>query len=308
MPILLLLLAMTSYGADTETVAFSVPTETQKEVDAPIGKLSAQLGGALTTGNSVYYSVSGGLNGSFRWKRSQIAGSFDGQYVRGIADTNSDGRLDEDERLLGLIDTARQLGGLIRYDWFVSDRSSIYGILGALSQPFAGLDIRGHEQIGYGHAVVKTPDALFRIELGLDYAQEKYVQEIDPNFNMFLAGRIMMAAEYTFNQHVKISNTLEVYENVFDVNDLRLYNVATLSTKISDRFSLNLSHRLAFDNVPVEGYQSLDQSTFVTLVANIFNNETKKVPNDTSPCEEKGNQSRFYTPPVMFSPPGQGDT
>ena len=125
---------------------------------------------------------------------------------------------------------------------------------------------------------------------------------------MFLAGRIMMTAEHTFNQHVKISDTLEVYENVFDVNDLRIYNIATLSTKLSDRFSLNISHRLAFDNVPVQGYQPLDQSTFVTLVANIFDNEKKDPPKDKNPCEEPGNQSRFYSPPAMFSPPSRGDT
>jgi putative salt-induced outer membrane protein YdiY len=52
--------------------------------------------------------------------------------------------------------------------------------------------------------------------------------------------------------------------------DVRLLNTAAINTKLSDVFTLKLSNQLTFDNVPVEGFQKLDQTTMVTFVASIF--------------------------------------
>ena len=49
-----------------------------------------------------------------------------------------------------------------------------------------------------------------------------------------------------------------------------MLNAAAFSAKLSDKFSIKLSHQLTFDNVPVEGFRTLDQTTLVTLVATVL--------------------------------------
>ena len=67
-----------------------------------------------------------------------------------------------------------------------------------------------------------------------------------------------------------MGDTAEIYENVVDPADLRVLNTAFLTSKISDKLSLKLSHTLTFDNVPVEGFRPLDQVTMLTLVATLL--------------------------------------
>jgi hypothetical protein len=69
---------------------------------------------------------------------------------------------------------------------------------------------------------------------------------------------------------VVISETIEVYESVLDFEDVRLLNTASLTSSLSGKLSLKLSHTLIFDNVPVEGFEPLDQTTMITLVATLL--------------------------------------
>ena len=63
---------------------------------------------------------------------------------------------------------------------------------------------------------------------------------------------------------------MEVYESLLDTSDLRVLNNAALTVEMSTTFSLKLSHALIWDNVPVEGFERLDQTTMATLVASIL--------------------------------------
>ena len=63
---------------------------------------------------------------------------------------------------------------------------------------------------------------------------------------------------------------VQIYESIFQPRDLRLINEATFSTKITGIFSLKLSNLLLYDNVPVEGFRKFDQTTLVTIVADLI--------------------------------------
>ena len=68
-----------------------------------------------------------------------------------------------------------------------------------------------------------------RTELGIDVAQENYIDGIDPNNASVIAGRLLVGFTYSFNENVSFEENAEVYENVLDPADLRVLNNAAVS-------------------------------------------------------------------------------
>lgn len=263
------LLSLLGVAAAAEST-FAGTTKDGASIEKPEGKLTAEAGAALTTGNSEFYTLTSGLNGSYRWERSKLA--LVGGIVVGSArvDADANGTLSEAERQVPMAENARRMFADARYDLFLSGKDSLYVLAGAFHDPFAGFDSRTHEQIGYSRALLKNEKTTLVGELGADWAQENYVEGIDPNYANIIAARAMVGLSHKFTEGVGFEDTLEAYENVQNLDDLRVLNKASLVSSLSKKFSLKLSHQLIFDNVPVEGYRKLDQTMQVTLVASIL--------------------------------------
>ena len=230
----------------------------------------AELGGSHATGKVVFYTVNGGVVASHRWKMNKLSGAMGIQVGKAVADANGDGHLDAAERRIGLVENSRRYEAESRYDRFVGKRDSLYVLVGGFVDPFAGYDLRTHEQVGYSRQLVKNDETSWVVEFGVDYAQENYVDGVVPNSAHIVAARLMTAFTHQFSEGVAIGDTLEIYENVVTPEDLRLLNTGFVSSKISDKLSLKISHTLTFDNVPVEGFQPLDQVSMLTLVATLL--------------------------------------
>lgn len=265
---LIIALACVAWAEDSEFVgAEQPPAEAPAEVE---NTLSAELGGTLVTGNAVFYAVNGALAGSSRWNRNKLSVGGGVNIGAAQSDTDGDGLLSAAERSAGFTQNVKRYWAEGRYDRFVTDRDSLYVLAGAFVDPFAGYDLRSHEQIGYSRLLVDAEATSLRAELGFDVAQENYVEGIDPNRADIYAGRLLVGVSHKFNDAVGFTDTFELYENVVDLSDLRMLNTATLSSALSTKLSVKLSHALVFDNVPVEGFVSLDQTTMLTLVASIL--------------------------------------
>lgn len=273
---MLTVFALTSLGfaADTD---FSETKKDGAAVEEPEARLTAELGGALTTGNSEFYTLTGGVNGSYRWQRSQLA--IKGGAIVGSSriDGDGDGTLSEAEREEPMAPNARRLYADGRYDLFLSANDSLYLLAGAYTDRFAGFDLRTHEQIGYSRLLVKNDSTSLVGELGFDVAQENYIEGVEPNTANIFAARGMLAFTHKFSESVGIEDTFEIYENVVDPADLRILNSASLVSALSSKLSLKLSHNLIFDNRPVgfddeatATFRKLDQTMQVTLVASIL--------------------------------------
>ena len=237
-------------------------------------QLSAELGTSVATGNAIFYTVAGSVAASHEWQRNKL-GVVGGINIGGAkSDLDGDGLLSAAERAADYQDNVKRYFTEARYDRFFSDVDSLYVLAGAFHDPFAGYDLRSHEQLGYSRRWIKNDTTEFATEVGFDYAQEDYTQEAidggsEPYQDVF-AARVMLGLSHKFNDNVAFTDTFEVYENVIDTKDLRLLNTAAVSATLSTKLSLKLSHSLIFDNVPVEGFVSLDQTTMATLVANIL--------------------------------------
>ncbi len=269
-----LLITFGAWAAEPE-FAGTIKEVDELEVDKPVGKLAAEFGGALTTGNSEFYTLTAGINGSYRWQRSRfhlVGGAVNGSSR---VDTDGNGTLSEAERAEPMVESARRFYADLRYDFFLSKNDSLYVLIGAFHDRFGGYDLRSHEQIGYSRMLVNTDDTQLVVELGVDFAQENYVDGVEPNQQNILAGRTMIGITHKFSEGVGFQDTLEVFENLLQPADLRVLNSASLVSSLSTKLSLKLSHNLIFDNRPVgydtpEAYRKLDQTMQVTLVASIL--------------------------------------
>lgn len=284
------LTAGAAFAQDAAEVAFDETVKATEVVDAPEGKWSAELGGTMTTGNADFIAINGGTAASYRWNQNKLSGDAGVSMVKSRVDANGDGRLDDDEREFDREWSAQKITAKARYDRFIGERNSLYLLAAGERDTFAGFDYRVHEQIGYSRVLLDKENTDVVAEIGVDYAQEEYVElvecfpgQVDDEGNAcvaveenyavdytFPAARVMVGFSHNFNDNVSFSDEVEIYENLIDFADFRLNNTAVLSTKLSDKFSLKLSHRLAFDNVPVPDFRKLDQTTMVTFVASIF--------------------------------------
>jgi putative salt-induced outer membrane protein YdiY len=248
--------------------AAALPTFTQSGVvEVPLTRVSAELGGAWSSGNTEGYTLNAAIGGAHRWKRSQASLSLGANLGRAAVDTDGDGHIEQDERAAGMVETARHYTGEVRYDLFVSPGDSVYARSGALVDTFAGYDWRGSAGAGWSHSVVKSLDAVLVVELGGEYAREDYVDGVTPNAQDVVSLRALVGGWYTFNAAVKIEDRVEVFENVLQLDDVRVLNTISLTAGLTDRLAVRLSDALAYDHVPVEGYAPLDNTTLVTLVA-----------------------------------------
>ena len=249
-------------------------SETDKELgvaDASETHLSAELGASLTTGNTDFWTVQSTLDGSHRQEANKVGLVAGALWGRAVADADEDGTLSKEEIAAGRVDNARKVYGDLRYDRYLGERkNSLYVLGGALHDPFSGYDLRTHEQLGYSRLLIDSSTTELVAEIGIDYAQEDYVDGVDPNAANILAGRAMFGLTHSLNETVGVADSVEVYENLRDFEDARVLNTASLNVALNENLGLKVSHQLTWDNVPVEGYRKLDQTAMMTVVASIL--------------------------------------
>lgn len=278
---LVLALATLLGPAHAQETEFAGTADPAEEAEKPETELSAEVGFANASGNVEFWLLNGAANARHKWARNQLGLVLAANVGKSRVDQNDDGFLGPDDRAVDMQENSRRYAADARYDRFFGERNSLYVLAGAFVDPFAGYDLRTHEQIGYSRVLVATEDTDLKVELGADYAQENYVDELGVENQDIIAARLLVGFGHAFNESVKFTDTVEVYENVLQTEDVRVLNTAGLSSKLSDVFSLKLSHALIFDNVPAgfdpetETYgdnelRKLDMVTTATLVASIF--------------------------------------
>lgn len=265
---LIMLLAGLASAQDAE---FAETEKAVEEAEKPETSLSAEFGGALAAGNSAAYSLSAGIGGSHKWSTNKFTFGAGGLFGQSVADGDGDGVLSNTERDVGYVTNQQQATADVRYDRFFGDKNSVYFLAGALIDPFAGYDSRTHEQIGYSRSFINNDDTTLVGEIGFDWAQENYVADVDPNYQDIFAARGMVGFKHTFNESVSFQDTLEVYPNLVDLEDVRLLNTASLAAKLSDKLGFKTSYNLRFDNVPVSpAYRKTDHSLTASLVVTVL--------------------------------------
>ena len=272
---LVVLMMNAALARDVDTIDFKETEKAIEEAEAPEADLSAEVGGAVTTGNTDFWTVKGTLNGGYRWAANKVTLTAMGLTGRNRADGDADGILSESEREVDRQLNALKFDSNLRYDRFLGPKASIYAMGGAYVDTFAGIEYRFTEQAGYSRSLVETDTTQLMVELGAAVIQESRVipsprPDDFEDYETIFAARALIGLSHTFNENVKFSETIEAYENILSPMDLRLINRAALTTQLSENLALKLSNDLYFDNTPVENFRQLDQTTMLSVVASIL--------------------------------------
>lgn len=265
--------------AQAQDPAYDHVKATEAALEKPDTDLTANLGFTYASGNAVFIAVNGGVTAAHKWGQNRFTFVAGTNLNLAKIDADANGTLDDAERAKKLTWTSQRVASSARYDRFFGAKDSLYVSGGFERDALAGLLWRFNEQFGYARVLVGTDSTKVNLEAGVAYAEENFATGADADGNPiyteildndYLAARVFFGASHSFNKYVSLSDNVEMFENLFTPADFRLTNALTLSTKLSDKFSINVGHQLAFDNQPVEGFQKVDQTTMLTLVASIF--------------------------------------
>jgi hypothetical protein len=230
--------------------------------------LSGALAGSLVTGSTSLGTLEAGTELGWRGARVGIGAIGSARLGRGAVDADGSGHLSRRERRSRWVETAKRLEGDLRLDHRLGARHVVYGVAGALTDPFAGFALRTHEQVGLGRLLVDTPTTDLVAELGVDVAQERYVDTVELGDASVVAGRLWVGLAHRFGK-VGWRQTVEVFENLQSYTDVRVLHGASLVAPLGAGLALEPTHTLAWDSQPLDGYAALDQTTLLRLVASL---------------------------------------
>jgi putative salt-induced outer membrane protein YdiY len=235
---------------------------------------TVQAGGILNTGNTRSLSLSGGSRLSLKRARNVFAAAITATYgTASLRDptTNEFG---------DYVNSSENVTGSARYDRFLSEMDALFVSVGALHDPFAGLDIRMQGQAGYLRNFFKYSEGKHRFwgEVGYDLTYDNFEPDplLDADGNrldgsqVIHSGRLFVGYDNHVNENVTFLTGVEALLDVQDVDNLRLNSVSELRSKISGKLQLGLQFSLRFDNVPVEGTEKLDTTTTLNLLYSLL--------------------------------------
>ncbi|MCX4241850.1 DUF481 domain-containing protein [Paraliomyxa miuraensis] len=237
------------------------------------------FGALVATGNARSTAITGGTNFLIRRGRHQVLANFLGNYGSARADGQS-----EPEPTVG------NLQGRARYDLFVADRWSLFGMVTARHDPFQRLDLRLNVDPGVAFYVINEQKQKLYAEAGYDFqydvrADSAIAYEADGETPIYTAQGELVYLPRTRTTHaarlaagygnklveaVSFATDLEYLQSLQQATRWRLNWNTSFSTLLVSKLSMSATFTLRLDNDPLPGVVSLDTLTSVNLVYRFF--------------------------------------
>lgn len=237
------------------------------------------FGALFGTGNARSTAITGGTNFRLRRSRHQIGASFLGNYGRAAIGAGTEP-----------VDTVGNLQGRARYDLFLGERWSLFGMVTARHDPFQRLDLRLNLDPGAAFYLINGQKEQLRIEAGYDFQLDvrdaetaiEYEQDGTPvydaqgEFVHLPRTRSTHAARLATGYSNKLSDAfgfatdLEYLQSLLEGQRWRLNWNTSVSAQLVTKLSLAATFTLRLDNDPLAGVRHLDTLSSVNLVYRFF--------------------------------------
>jgi putative salt-induced outer membrane protein YdiY len=212
---------------------------------------SVSLGVTLTRGNS---------------ETTTIAGSFDAERKveenRWTVKAWYNGSSQEDPDTGESQTTAKNYGGQVQYDRFVTEK--LYWLANAKGErdELAALQLRATGGLGVGYQFQDTETFDLNGEAGLNYVHEDLEGE---GPNEFLAARLAYNAGYTWTETTKLGQAMELFPSLEDSDDWTGKLDTHADVSMTEAMFLRVQHVLDYDNTPAGGSNKADNRFIVTV-------------------------------------------
>ena len=207
----------------------------------------AEVGIVATSGNSSGTNFSLGNAFKYAWTNAEL--TVDAKALRAESSTtnlsNPDGtvRVTETKTV-----TAENylLGGKYR----MTIRDALYWYAGAswYKDVFAGLDGRTLAGAGVGYTILKTARHELKAEGGADYTREVLLD--DQGTHTFASAHGFMGYAFQFSQKGKLTEDLNVFDNLSDSADWRAVSMTALTAGLTDKLAVKVSYAVIYANRP----------------------------------------------------------
>lgn len=167
----------------------------------------------------------------------------------------------------GYVTTQRRVGGGIKYDYFLTDRSYVLATTRALGDTIANLDLRYTAGAGVGYTLLDDGKDLLLFEVGLSYFNESYRTFTAPNPSSvdYLAARVAYRYEHPLSDATKLVHRAEAFPSLEDKEDFYAQVTTELTTSLTESMIATLTHVFDFDNTPAVGFKRADHRVILSV-------------------------------------------
>lgn len=231
---------------------------------APTWTGSFNFTGVNTTGNTEIRSAGLAFDASRRSEVDRItvdaAWSYAQNKDRGATNASSS----------GYVTTQRRVGGGLKYDYYLSDRSYALATTRVLGDTIANLELRYTAGAGIGYTLIDDGKDLFLFEAGLSYLNESY-RDLSafpanaPSSVDYLAARIAYRYEHPLSDQTKLVHRAEAFPSLEDKDDFYCQVTTEVSTSLTDSMIATVTHVLDYDNTPSFGFKRADNRVVLSV-------------------------------------------
>ncbi len=236
------------------------------------------FGALASTGNARSTAITGGSTFRLRRGRHQVYATFLGNFGRAAVAGGEP------------VDTVGNLQGRARYDLFLADRWSLFGMATARHDPFQRLDLRLNLDPGVAFYAINKKKEQLRVEAGYDFQFDvrdpetaiEYEPDGTPTYDaqgglihlprtrITHAARLFGGYSNRLSDAIGFSTGLEYLQSLLEPRRWRLNWDTTFSTQLLAKLSLAATFTLRFDNDPLPRVKNLDTLSSVNLVYRFF--------------------------------------
>jgi len=186
----------------------------------PPWDVSAAAGLTLTRGNSHTMLFTANVLADKKWDAGRNEFSIGGDGVYGTDHG---------------VENANSIHGFVQYNHLFTERFYVYGRVDGLHDAIAGIDYRITASPGVGYYLIKETNTMLRAEVGPGYL---YESDRDGETHSYATLRIAERFEHTFNQFVKLYESVEYLPQVDRWGNYILNSEIGAETTMSKKLAL----------------------------------------------------------------------
>lgn len=234
-------------------------------------EFNVAAGGLFSSGNSKTIALTGSTK--FRMRRDEHQLS-----IAGVANYAKAAKAGE-----GMEPTVENFQGLLRYDYFFSDRVSLFLQGTGRHDRFQGLDLRLNIDPGIAYYFINTKTHRLQGELGYDFQHdirrdEALVQPVPADApagtqpvvldktQTLHNSRVFVGYENALRKEASVVASAEYLQNFADFDRFRLIFTIGLKSNLSDKLAIATTYTLRYENKPLPNVEKSDSIAAINLV------------------------------------------
>lgn len=233
-------------------------------------EFAISAGGLFSSGNARTIAVTSLAKGRVRRDASQFSGALTGNFARA------------GKRTTPVETTVENVQGLLRYDYFVSERVSLFLQGTGRRDRFQGLDLRLNVDPGIAYYFLNEKERRLNIELGYDLQHD--IRRSDALLAADAApgtapldktqtlhnGRAFVGFDTKVYKEAAFNVSLEYIQALKDIDTYRLIFDIGLKTNVAEKLAIATTYTMRYENRPLPDVGKADSIASVSLVYTLF--------------------------------------